>query len=98
MHNRESLSGYGENDPEWIAEQERLRRRRAVHFARLVKRLDLLSFSDIADWCARLPGGFSRDENRRAAAYRDLEQAVLDGEFPRRLATALRQIIGETRS
>jgi hypothetical protein len=26
-------------------------------------------------------GGFSRDENRRAAAYRDLERAVLDGEF-----------------
>jgi superfamily I DNA/RNA helicase len=55
--------------------------RRAYRFSRIVERLDLISFADIADWCARRAGGVERDEALRMQAYRDLEQSVLKGEF-----------------
>jgi hypothetical protein len=58
-----------------------LRFRRARWFSRTVKRLDLISFEDIADSCARRDGGVERDEALRMQAYHDLGQAVLKGEF-----------------
>ena len=62
-------------------EDVRLRARRAGHFARAVKRFDLVSFRDIADWLAREPGRLDRNEANRTAALADLRQAVLRGEF-----------------
>jgi hypothetical protein len=42
-----------------------------------------VSFAEIADWCAREPGGTKRDEDRRCRAYRDLARAIMAGEFDR---------------
>jgi hypothetical protein len=54
---------------EWVARQELSR--------------EWVSFADIADWCARKPGGVKRDGDRRAQAFRDLGQSVITGEFSR---------------
>lgn len=43
-----------------------------------------ISFNEIADWCARVPGGVARDEGRRAQAWNDLAQSIVAGEFARR--------------
>jgi hypothetical protein len=59
----------------------RIRVRRAYWFARVVRRLDLVSFADLADWCARKPGSVHRDEALREQTYRDLEHSVGQGEF-----------------
>ena len=42
-----------------------------------------IGFAEIADWCARVPGGVARDEGRRAQAWRDLAQSIIAGEFNR---------------
>jgi hypothetical protein len=44
---------------------------------------DWVNFAEIADWCAREPGGVRRDEDRRAQAFRDLSRSVTAGEFSR---------------
>jgi hypothetical protein len=40
-----------------------------------------ISFTDIADWCSRENGSIRSDDYLRALAYRQLGQAVADGEF-----------------
>jgi hypothetical protein len=71
----------GGTDPLSEATAKTLQRRRIVRFARLVERLGLIRFGELADWCARKPGSVSRDETLRTKAYQDLEQSVLNGEF-----------------
>lgn len=44
---------------------------------------DWVNFAEIADWCAREPGGVRRDEVRRTQAFRDLGRSVTAGEFSR---------------
>jgi hypothetical protein len=61
--------------------QRKVQLRRALWFSRIEKRLDLISFEEIADWCARRAGGVEHDAVLRMQAYRDLERAVLRGEF-----------------
>ena len=55
--------------------------RRVWWFSRIVERFDLIALADLADWCARSPGGFDRDEVRRAQALSELERSIEGGEF-----------------
>jgi hypothetical protein len=68
---------YVNDDQEW----SEIRIRRSIRISNLISRLNLISFKEMADACARKPGGVERDEALRQQAYRDLEQSVLRGEF-----------------
>ena len=61
-------------------QQTRLRARRAVRFDHIVKRFDLVAFSEIADWLAHEPGSIDRNGRRRAQALDDLRSALGHGE------------------
>ena len=48
---------------------------------RIIRWLDLINFTQITDWCARVPGTPVIDEERRKAALRDLVDAAHYGAF-----------------
>jgi hypothetical protein len=54
---------------------------RARRFAGLIRRFDLVPFADLADWYARTPGSIQRNEEVRLQTIKDLENAVMRGEF-----------------
>lgn len=55
--------------------------RKARWYAYMCRRFNLVSFEDIADWCARETEGVGRSEAKQEQALRDLENSVSLGEF-----------------
>lgn len=72
-------------DPDWIVEKVGRRRQLLGQLRRFRecqrRRRQWLSFEEIADWCARVPGTVRRDEALLGQAYTDLRDAMLAGEF-----------------
>jgi len=81
---------------DWTPSQRAFMRAEQVGYIRQRQQLRLASwtdrqkqtrewicFADIADWCARSPGGIGRDENLRAQAMANLLQSISTGEFNR---------------
>lgn len=58
-----------------------LRSRRGIWFEKIRRWFDLVSFSDLADCLARVPGRLGRDDHQRVAGLTDLRDAVLSGAF-----------------
>jgi hypothetical protein len=62
--------------------RRQFRQRRLDRFRqRQARVLEWIKFSDIADWCAREHGIIAIDQQLEAAAYRELGEAILRGEF-----------------
>jgi hypothetical protein len=55
--------------------------RRARWYDYIRRRFDLVSFGDLADWIATIPGGVDRNEARRTQALLDFKQSIARGEF-----------------
>ena len=78
-------SGHAFKDPDWVVEKAERRSRRLRQIRRFReyqrRRRRWLSFDEITDWCARIPGSVRRTEALRAQAYADLRDAMFAGEF-----------------
>jgi hypothetical protein len=66
---------------------------RLVDWARCQRRTqEWISLSEIADWCARVPGSVARNQDLMAQAWHDLARSIVAGEFIRASKSGRRRL------